>query len=43
MRENGLIYADAQGKALTWMDAVVNNIPVTPRERICSRDKCSVV
>nr|MCU0409582.1 amylo-alpha-1,6-glucosidase [Bacteroidales bacterium] len=24
MRENGLIYADAPGKALTWMDAVVN-------------------
>ena len=31
MRENGLIYADAPGKALTWMDAVVNGIPVTPR------------
>jgi predicted glycogen debranching enzyme len=31
MRENGLIYADAPGKALTWMDAVVNDIPVTPR------------
>jgi predicted glycogen debranching enzyme len=31
MRDNGLIYADAQGKALTWMDAVVNGIPVTPR------------
>ncbi len=31
MRENGLIYADAPGKALTWMDAVVNEIPVTPR------------
>ena len=31
MRENGLIYADATGKALTWMDAVVNEIPVTPR------------
>jgi len=23
MRENGLIYADAPGKALTWMDAIV--------------------
>lgn len=31
MRENGLIYADAPGKALTWMDAVVNGEPVTPR------------
>jgi predicted glycogen debranching enzyme len=31
MRDNGLIYADAPGKALTWMDAVVNEIPVTPR------------
>jgi predicted glycogen debranching enzyme len=31
MRDNGLIYADAPGKALTWMDAIVNGIPVTPR------------
>jgi predicted glycogen debranching enzyme len=31
MRDNGLIYADAPGKALTWMDAVVSGIPVTPR------------
>jgi predicted glycogen debranching enzyme len=31
MRENGLIYADAPGKALTWMDAVVYGVPVTPR------------
>ncbi len=31
MRDNGLIYADAPGRALTWMDAVVNGIPVTPR------------
>jgi predicted glycogen debranching enzyme len=31
MRENGLIYASAPGKALTWMDAVVNGVPVTPR------------
>jgi len=31
MRENGLIYADAPGKALTWMDAVVKGIPVTQR------------
>jgi predicted glycogen debranching enzyme len=32
MRDNGLIYADAPGKALTWMDAVVHGIPVTPRK-----------
>jgi len=32
MRENGLIYSGAPGKALTWMDAVVNGLPVTPRE-----------
>lgn len=31
MLENGLIYAGIQGKALTWMDAVVNGKPVTPR------------
>jgi predicted glycogen debranching enzyme len=31
MRENGLIYASAPGKALTWMDAVVKGVPVTPR------------
>lgn len=31
MRDNGLIYASAPGKALTWMDAVVDGIPVTPR------------
>lgn len=31
MRDNGLIYADAPGKALTWMDAVVHGVPVTPR------------
>jgi predicted glycogen debranching enzyme len=31
MRENGLIYADAPGKALTWMDAVVYDVPVTQR------------
>jgi predicted glycogen debranching enzyme len=31
MRENGLVYADAPGKSLTWMDAVFNGIPVTPR------------
>ncbi|MCU0458414.1 MAG: amylo-alpha-1,6-glucosidase [Bacteroidales bacterium] len=32
MRENGLIYAGAPGKALTWMDAVVHGEPVTPRD-----------
>jgi predicted glycogen debranching enzyme len=31
MRENGLIYAGAPGKSLTWMDAVVHGVPVTPR------------
>ncbi len=31
MRENGLIYAGAPGKSLTWMDAVVNGVPVTQR------------
>lgn len=31
MTENGLIYAGEPGKALTWMDAVVNGKPVTPR------------
>ena len=31
MDENGLIYAGEKGKALTWMDAVVNGKPVTPR------------
>src|SRR5574344_222345 len=31
MLENGLIYAGCEGKALTWMDAVINGQPVTPR------------
>lgn len=31
MMDNGLIWADEPGKALTWMDAVINGIPVTPR------------
>ncbi|WP_143306436.1 amylo-alpha-1,6-glucosidase [Chitinophaga vietnamensis] len=31
MEEDGLIYAGEEGYALTWMDAVVNNRPVTPR------------
>ena len=32
MDEGGLIYAGSPGKALTWMDAVVAEGPVTPRE-----------
>ena len=32
MRDDGLIYASAPGKSLTWMDAVVNGIPVTQRK-----------
>ncbi len=31
MHDNGLIYSGIQGKALTWMDAIVNGKPVTPR------------
>ena len=31
MQEDGLIYAGSKDNALTWMDAVVNGIPVTPR------------
>ncbi len=31
MRENGLIHAGQEGVALTWMDAVVEGTPVTPR------------
>lgn len=31
MLENGLIYAGGPGVALTWMDAVVDGHPVTPR------------
>lgn len=31
MQDDGLIYAGEQGRALTWMDAVVNGKPVTPR------------
>lgn len=31
MQDNGLIYAGADYKALTWMDAVVYDIPVTQR------------
>ncbi len=31
MQDNGLVYAGLQGKALTWMDAIVDGNPVTPR------------
>ncbi len=31
MHDNGLIYAGIEHKALTWMDAIVNGKPVTPR------------
>lgn len=31
MHENGLIWAGEAGYALTWMDAVVDGLPVTPR------------
>lgn len=31
MLDNGLIYAGCPGVALTWMDAIVNDNPVTPR------------
>ncbi len=31
MTEDGLIYAGEPGKALTWMDAIVDGKPVTPR------------
>ncbi len=32
MMENGLIYAAQEGKALTWMDAIIDDRPVTPRD-----------
>ncbi len=32
MKPNGLIYAGEDGRALTWMDAVVDGKPVTPRK-----------
>ena len=31
MVDNYLIWADEPGKALTWMDAIVGGVPVTPR------------
>jgi predicted glycogen debranching enzyme len=32
MQDNGLLHAGEAGYALTWMDAVVNGKPVTPRQ-----------
>lgn len=31
LHDNGLVWQGETGKALTWMDAVVDGIPVTPR------------
>lgn len=31
MEDNGLLYAGSPGIAVTWMDAIVNGKPVTPR------------
>ena len=31
MLDNGLLFAGEPGKAVTWMDAVINGQPVTPR------------
>lgn len=31
IHSNGLLYTDAKNKAVTWMNAVVDNRPVTPR------------
>ncbi len=31
MHDNGLLWADEQGKPLSWMDAMVDGKPVTPR------------
>lgn len=32
MMENGLIHAAQEGKPLTWMNAIVNDWPITPRD-----------
>jgi predicted glycogen debranching enzyme len=32
VHDNGLVWAGGPGLALTWMDAIVNGVPVTPRE-----------
>ncbi len=31
LHDNGLLWVEAPGKALTWMDAIVHGVPVTPR------------
>lgn len=31
MQDNGLVWAGQEGKALTWMDAIAEGVPVTPR------------
>jgi predicted glycogen debranching enzyme len=31
MHDNGLVWAEEENKALTWMDAIVRDKPVTPR------------
>lgn len=31
VHDNGLVYAEGKDKAVTWMNATVNNRPVTPR------------
>ena len=31
MMDNGLVHASQEGAALTWMDAMVEGVPVTPR------------
>lgn len=35
MMTNGLIYASEENRALTWMDAVIGDQPVTPRRGMC--------
>ncbi|MCK9163259.1 MAG: amylo-alpha-1,6-glucosidase [Bacteroidales bacterium] len=35
MMPNGMIYASENNRALTWMDAVVGDQPVTPRKGMC--------
>jgi predicted glycogen debranching enzyme len=32
VKDNGLVWAGGAGLALTWMDAIVDGVPVTPRE-----------
>ena len=32
LHSNGLVWASAPGKALTWMDAIVDGVPVTGRD-----------